>query len=369
VPEGAVPSLPPILHDYASRQDRLRAELERVRASGLLLTPGPNLRYFSGVAIAQSERLLLLVLRLAGGPLLIAPHFERDRVRQELGRGGLLQNMESTVELVTWAESQDPLALVAGILAGGSWLLDPVTPFGTAARLVESGLELRSGEQVCIMLRRKKDAGEIELIRRAQEATRSTLAAVRESLSPGVTESDVVREIQSAFVRRGTEGWALVQFGPTSALPHGEPAGRALTEDCAVLVDLGAIIEGYHADLTRSWWFGGRPPSRYAEVASAVKEAQSRAAGLARAGTAAQELDRTARHHLEARGLGQHFVHRLGHGVGLEIHEPPFLVEGNESPLEPGDVFTIEPGVYLAGEFGVRHEDLWVVGEDGGMRL
>ena len=328
--------------------------------SGVVLTPGPNLLYLTGLADQPSERLLALLLPTAGEPVLVAPLFERERLAAEVG---------IPVEIVTWSESEDPFRMAAPRTPGSRWLLDPWASFWVAARFEDAGVRFRSAGSLCSALRRSKEPQEVELLARAQRLTRDTLASLPHLLSPGITEREVAEEIQRSFRKAGAEGWALVQFAAGSALPHGEAGARQLVHECAVLVDLGAVVEGYHADLTRSWWFGERPNAQYGRVASAVEQAQAAAAALARPGTPAQELDRGARRYLESRELGQYFVHRLGHGVGLEIHEEPFLVEGNAALLQVGDVFTIEPGVYVPGEFGVRHEDVWMVGREAAVRL
>ena len=340
--------------------ERASEELARLGCGGLALTPGPNLRYFTGISAAPSERLLLLVLPVAGDITLVAPGFERERMQAQA---------RVPLEIAGWAEAEDPFALALRLMDGGSWLLDPEAPFWIAARFAEMGVSFRSAGGLCATLRRRKDPRELELLSRAQSLTRSTLAAVPRRLATGITERELADEIVRSFRAGGADGWALVQFGEGSALPHADPGERRLVEDSAVLVDLGAVVEGYHGDMTRCWWYGARPRSPYGEVAGAVEQAQARAAALARPGVPAAHLDRAAREYLESRGLGRYFTHRLGHGVGLEIHEEPYLREGSDDVLQPGDVFTIEPGAYLPGRFGVRHEDVWIVGEEGGSRL
>jgi Xaa-Pro aminopeptidase len=253
-------------------------------------------------------------------------------------------------------------------LGTGSWLLDPSAPFGVAEELRARGAALASAGGLCAGLRSRKEPLEIEALARAQELARATLATLRSRLDPGTTEREAADWILASFTGAGAGGWALVQFAQGSAVPHGEPGGRRLGPETAVLVDLGAVVEGYHADFTRSWWHGTRRPARHADMAAAVEEAQAAAARIARPGTPAQELDRAARRILGVAGWAERFVHRLGHGVGLEIHEEPYLVEGNGRVLEAGQVVTLEPGAYLPAEFGVRHEDLWVV-EDVPRRL
>ena len=346
--------------DHGRRLERAREELARGGWAGFVLTAGPNLRYLTGIVAAPSERLLALVLPVSNLPLIVAPAFERDRIVAETA---------VPFEIATWGETEDPVAIAGRAVSGGGWLLDPLAPYAIAVRFEERGVRFRSAGPLCSALRRRKEGAEIETLRRAQELTRTALSWTGHRLAPGITEREVTREILRWFDEQGVDGWALVQFGAGSALPHGGAGERHLAEECAVLVDLGAVVDGYHADLTRSWWFGERPPERYAWVRSQVEEAQGRAAALAGPGAIAGELDREARRSLGSAGLAGHFVHRLGHGVGLEIHEDPFLVEGSRMVLAPGDVFTIEPGVYLPGEFGVRLEDVWLVAGEGAEKL
>lgn len=346
--------------DHAGRRERAREALARARARGLIVTPGANLRYLSGVAAGPSERLVAFLLPVRGEPLLVAPAFERDRLEAELAM---------PVELAVWSEGADPFAAAAPALNQDGWLIDPAAPFWVAGGLEERGVRVASGAPICAALRRRKEPEEVERLRRAQALTRGTLAGLTRTLAPKVTERELAWEIIRSFHESGAEGWALVQFGEGSARPHGEPGERPLAEECAVLVDLGAVVDGYHGDLTRAWWFGERPAAGYGRAAGAVERAHSRAAALARAGALAGDLDKEARTALAEEGLAERFLHRLGHGIGLEIHEEPFLVEGSQVALEAGDVFTIEPGVYLPDEFGVRHEDVWWLGDEGAFRL
>ncbi len=354
-PGAGTAVLRPLTFDYAGRLERAREALAREGAAGMLLTPGANLRYASGLALEGSERLVALLVPVATEPLLVAPVFERERV--EAGA-------RIPLGVATWADGEDPFALVRRVLGAGSWLLDPNAPFWVAEGFRVKGVPMRSAGAVCSGFRRRKEPAELAAIAAAQDLTREILMALRTRLEAGVTEREIADWILESFALAGANGWAIVQFGEGSALPHGEPGGRSLGPETAVLVDLGAVVEGYHADLTRAWWHGEDRPARHAEVVAAVEGAQAVAARLARPGTPAQELDRAARRSLEAAGLATRFVHRLGHGLGLEIHEEPYLVEGNGLALEAGEVVTIEPGVYLPGEFGVRHEDVWVVGEE-----
>jgi Xaa-Pro dipeptidase len=180
-----------------------------------------------------------------------------------------------------------------------------------------------------------------------------------------VRDRDVSESISSAFEEAGFRGYALVQFGPLSALPHGAPEGAPLASESAVLIDGGCRVDGYWSDITRTRWFGSAPPAEFLHIVDVVREAQQAAIARAHAGVEAQEVDRAARAVITKAGYGASFTHRLGHGLGMDGHEPIYMVEGNRAPLVPGCVFTAEPGIYLPGRFGVRIEDDVLCGVDG----
>jgi Xaa-Pro aminopeptidase len=346
--------------DHRARLERTREALRRGRAAGAVLVPGPNLRWVSGVTADAGERLLALILPASGTPALLTPGFERGRVEADLA---------IDADVRPWRDGEDAFAAARAAMGPGEWLLDPVAPFRVAGRLHEAGADLRTGERVFAGLRGVKDAAELDALRRAQRLSHETLAEVRTTLEAGVSEREAADRIVAAFAARGAAGWALVQFGESGAVPHAEPGGRRLRGADAVLVDLGAVVDGYHGDLTRSWWHGDGRPGEHARVSSAVEQAQAAAAAEIRPGVAAGDVDRTAREVLAGRGLARWFTHRLGHGLGLEIHEDPYLVEGSRDPLRSGQVVTVEPGAYLPGRWGVRHEDAFVVTDDGARTL
>jgi len=219
---------------------------------------------------------------------------------------------------------------------------------------------------VTARLRSIKTPEEIALIQRAIAITEDSLAATFAQLAAGMTERDVARLLANEMDRRGAPGDGLVQFGPSSALPHGGPAGATLARETVVLIDCGCRVGGYTSDITRTVWFGDHPSPEFKTVYNLVHDAQTAALELGQPlRTQCQEMDRAARRVITEGGFGQLFTHRLGHGIGLDIHEPPYLVEGNETRLEPGMVFTLEPGVYQAGKFGIRIEDDCVMSETG----
>ena len=228
------------------------------------------------------------------------------------------------------------------------------------------GWKFEDATGVTTRLRLIKTPEEIALIRRAIAITEEALAATFAQLAVGMSEQDTARLLAKEMERRGAEGDGLVQFGASSALPHGGPAGATLERESPVLIDCGCRVAGYTSDITRTIWFGEHPTLEFTKVYNLVHDAQTAAIQLGKPlFTPCQEMDRAARRVIAEGGFGPQFTHRLGHGIGLDIHEPPYLVEGNETRLEPGMVFTVEPGIYQPGKFGVRIEDDCVMTESG----
>lgn len=348
------------------RRQRVRAALEERGWDGLLATPGANLAYLTGIADERTERLMCLGVPVSGPSWIVCPAFEADRLSSEA----------PGIEIVPWGETDEPFELVANRLTGrrdGIWAVEPSTAYHDAVRLAEAtpGIDWVDGEELLEPLRRSKDAEEIEALGRAIVAAWEAYDNVIPDLLAGVSEREVAERLAQEFRRRGCEPWSLVQFGPGSAIPHGEPGERTLEPGMAVLIDWGGWKGGFSADLTRSfWWDGGvipaeASPEAYREVLEIVRRAQRAALDLASPGVLCGDMDGAARDVITEAGYGEFFIHRLGHGLGREIHEPPYLVAGSDQPLVPGDVVTIEPGVYLAGRFGVRWEDNILVTEDG----
>jgi Xaa-Pro dipeptidase len=214
-------------------------------------------------------------------------------------------------------------------------------------------------------LRVIKAPEEVALLRRAIAITQDAMAATFAQLAAGASEVEVSQLLSREMEQRGAPGGGLVQFGPSSALPHGGPGGPKLEREMVVLIDCGCRVGGYTSDITRTIWFGDRPSDEFRRVFNVVHDAQTAAMELGRPGTPCEEMDRAARKVITAAGYGPFFTHRLGHGLGMDGHEPEYLVEGNKARLEPGMVFTIEPGIYQLGRFGVRIEDDCVMTEKG----
>jgi Xaa-Pro dipeptidase len=250
-------------------------------------------------------------------------------------------------------------------------LIEPHTEYQTALALGRalSGATLLDGTAAFERLRLHKDADELARIRRAIEVTHDVFDATFAGLRPGVRDREVSQAIADGFRRAGYSGGALVQFGALSALPQGHPHGDVLREGMVVLIDGGCEVDGYWSDITRTRFFGAEPPAEFKRVHAIVHDAQSAAIARVRPGVAAEDIDRAAREVIDKAGFGARFTHRLGHGLGMDGHEPTYLVRGNTQPLEPGFVFTVEPGIYLPDKFGVRIEDDVACGSDGAIVL
>ncbi len=338
--------------ELEARRKRAVRELQDRGLDALVLQPGTNFRYLTGLALERSERLVALVLEADGSTWMVGPAFEEERLAPAVA--GAYR---------AWAETEDPFRLLAGALAGTSSVgLGPTTWFADAERLSAAlgDVHLASAHELLATLRMHKTPFEIRAIREAAEACRQRIAAAWARLRPGATES----EIAGGF---GTgDDTVMVQYGPSSAVPHGDSGDRALEPPTALLTDHWAPLEdGYWGDLTRSTWVGGEPPARYREIWNVVLEAQLAGIEAIRPGATCGQVDAAARTVIERAGYGAYFTHRLGHGLGLDVHEPPYLVGGSDRLLEPGMVVTVEPGIYLPGEFGVRLEEDVVVTESG----
>lgn len=343
---------------FARRIGRLQAELTTRKLDLFVAEPSTNFEYFTGYNPGRSERLILLMVPTVGTPLVVCPAFEVERLKRNTG----------IADVRGWEERDNPWDLVK--TAGralkpahrlGQVAVEPTTSYQSSLRMTNAmgGWRLQNGADVAQRLRIIKAPEEIELIRRAIAITEAAIAATFAQLAPGATERQVADVLAREFTTRGGgEGGGLVQFGPSSALPHGGPGGGTLAKETVVLIDCGCQVGGYRSDITRTIWYGDAPVEEFTKVFNLVHDAQTAAMELGRPlRTQCQEMDRAARAVITQGGYGQFFTHRLGHGLGMDGHEVPYLVEGNETPLEPGMVFTIEPGVYQLGKFGVRIED------------
>jgi Xaa-Pro dipeptidase len=350
--------------------DRLRRAGEIAAEQGtdvLLVTPGTDLRYLVDHAGESHERLTCLVLPAAGHrapPALVVPRLEAP--------GFDLPTLEALgVEVLTWTDGEDPYLLVSD-LAGGPTRM--AVADGMPARHVfglrDAFPDVRQtlAGPVLRELRMRKDAAEVEQLRLAGAAIDRVHARMAEILKPGRTEAQVGADIEAAIVAEGhTEAaFVIVGSGPNGASPHHDVSDRVIEPGDVVVVDIGGpLASGYNSDCTRTYAVGGEPPAPVRETYAVLQEAQERSVRAVRPGVTAESVDEAARAPITEAGLGPRFVHRTGHGIGLDVHEGPTLATTSESVLEPGMLVTVEPGVYLPGVGGVRVEDLLVVTESG----
>src|SRR5256712_8520918 len=351
---------------FARRLDRARGELKARGLDLLIATPSTSYEYLTGYNPGRSERLIALLLPVVGAPAIVCPSFEVERIKRH----------SIVTELHGWEEQEDPHALVRGTVrrlrpgsgaGGGTIALESSTAYQTFLRLGRAlpGWKFVDAGPVTDRLRVIKSPEEVALPRRAIAIPPDAMAPTFAPLAVGTTEVQVAQTLSREMEQRGAPGGGLVQFGSSSALPHGGPAGPKLERETVVLIDCGCRVGGYTSDITRTIWFGDRPSEEFRKVFNVVHDAQTAAVALGRPGTPCEEMDRAARKVITAARYGPFFTHRLGHGLGMDGHEPEYLVEGNTTRLEPGMVVTIEPGIYQLGKFGVRIEDDCVMTERG----
>jgi Xaa-Pro dipeptidase len=338
---------------YRKRLESVRARLDALGADGLFATPSSNLFYLTGIAFDRSERLTALLLFKDRDPLVVCPAFEGDRLR----------GMSAVMDVRTWEETEDPFRLCASFFPAGRGVLavEPSTAFDDVERLIAArpGWNPLSAAPLLTTLRMIKTPEEIAAIRRAIAVALPRFQKAFAALAPGSVEA----EISHAF-----GGENVVQFGPSSALPHGASGPRTLSRGEAVLIDAWDKPEGYYYDITRSTFFGP-PTAEYRKIWEVVLEAQGAAIDRAAPGVPCFEVDLAARRVIEKAGYSEYFTHRLGHGLGIDVHEPPYMVGHDKTVLEPGMTFTSEPGIYLPGRFGVRIEDDILVTDKGAESL
>jgi Xaa-Pro dipeptidase len=364
--------------------DERRAQVEKARQlmaeaklGALVLTPGTSLRYFTAIDWHGGERLFACVVPRRGEPFFVCPYFEEDRAREQIARGPFAG---TTADVRTWHEDESPFALVAGGLrdrglATGTIGIDESAKFVFADGIAAAAPTARvaSGTPVTAGCRMVKDAHELELMALANEATWRVYRAVHGALVPGMTQLDVAALLERAYERVGFPGGASVQTGEYTALPHGSMTPQTIAEGTIVMVDGGCDVEGYKSDITRSFVLG-KASERMNAIFAIVRRAQDAALAAARPDVPLAAIDAAARRVIVDAGYGPgftYFTHRLGHGIGMDGHEWPYLVTNNmfgwerELRAAPGMTFSDEPGIYRRGEFGVRLEDVMAITEDG----
>ena len=352
------------------RLDRARGLLAAKQLDALFLTGGTSLQYFTGISWGLSERLLGLILPHAGRAFVVCPAFERDRALEQIEAGPL----KGTADVMIWEEHEDPYQRIAsglragGIATGRLGIEETVRHvFASGAASALPAMQLASGTPVTAGCRMVKDAHELELMRLASEVTLKAYQAAYLALKDGMTQQEFAALVSRAHERLGFSGGAGVQVGKYSALPHGSATPQVIREGTILLIDGGCSVEGYASDLSRTFVLG-TATGRMKQVFEIEQRAQQAALAAAKPGVECQAVDAAARKVIVDAGFGpdyKYFTHRVGHGIGMDGHEWPYLVRGNTLPLEPGMTFSDEPGIYIPGEFGVRLEDDMVITETG----
>ena len=349
---------------YRDRIRRAAAESAARDIDALLITPSVDYAYLLGYRAPAMERLTCLIVPADGQPSLVVPQLEEPLARHELGALG------DELVIVPWDETEDPFWVVRDLLEGRAMraaVQDQMwARFVLRLRAALDPMELVEAGPAMGGLRRVKTPDEIDRLRLAARAADRAMDEIRSERFAGRTEADVAARIRTLLLEAGheTAEFSIVASGPNSASPHHEPGDRVISGGDAVVLDIGGFRDGYGSDTSRTV-FVGEVPREFALLYDVLEQAQLAACATVAPGVAAQEIDRAARHLIAEGGYGDAFIHRTGHGIGLEIHEEPYIVDGNGEPLLAGNAFSIEPGIYIASQWGARIEDIVVCTEDG----
>ncbi|MDJ0497019.1 MAG: Xaa-Pro peptidase family protein [Acidimicrobiia bacterium] len=349
--------------DYAARMDRARRELAEREVDVLLVSIGSDLPYLTGYTAMPLERLTMAVIPRDGETVLVVPELEAPRV----------EAMPDVFRIQPWGETEDPIAIVAALVGPAQVAMigdHTWSSFLLALQAALSDTVFASARPLTESLRLIKEPAEVDLLRRAGASADTVAGLLAAETFAGRTELEMSRTVGALLESNGTDvaGFAIVASGPNGASPHHEPGDRVIGEGDAIVIDFGGKVGGYCSDTTRMFHVG-EPSPRYHEVHEVVLAAQRAGIAAVRPGATAASIDAAARAVIQAAGYGRYFIHRTGHGIGLDGHEDPYIVAGNERPLEPGMAFSIEPGIYLPGEFGVRIEDIVVCTDEGSERM
>jgi Xaa-Pro dipeptidase len=363
------------LDEREQRIQRARELLAKNKIDALVIATGTSLAYFTGLRWGQSERFFAWVLPAKGNPFIVCPVFEEGRVRERMEAKPATLPQASVTRVYTWNEDQNPYTLLAKALkdsgiSTGKIGVEERTQFAFSDGIAHASTTLTavSGTPITAGCRAVKSPAELALMRLANDVTLKVYEAAWKSAQPGMTNRHISDLISAAYLRTGFPGGASCQVGEYSALPHGSFQPQVIREGEIILLDDGCTVEGYQSDISRSFILG-KATDKQKQVFDIVHKAQSAALAAGRIGTPCHAVDDAARKVITDAGYGpdyKFFTHRLGHGIGMDGHEWPYLVRGNNTPLEAGMTFSDEPGIYITGEFGIRLEDDWVVTPNGG---
>ena len=351
---------------FAERLARAADAAGHAGLDALLIGVGSDLRYLTGYGAMPLERLTVLVVRPGREPVIVVPRLER---------GAAEAGLRTPIGIRTWDETDDPYRLASEGLDGGRVAVSDTMLAMHLLRLqatLGGATSFGSASGVLRELRMVKDDDEITLLRLAAQAADRVVARIAAGRLVGRTEADVSREVRDRLVAEGHEAaqFAIVGSGPNSASPHHDASDRVIRAGEPIVLDIGGTLGGYGSDITRTLWVTGGdaargPDERFRHLFDVLFHAQAAGTAAVRPGTACEAVDAAARRPIDDAGYGAAFFHRTGHGIGLDGHEDPYLVEGNDLPLRTGMAFSVEPGIYLPGEYGARIEDIVVCGPDG----
>ncbi|MFJ8722886.1 M24 family metallopeptidase [Streptomyces sp. NPDC093269] len=363
-PDTAGPA-PFTAEDYAARMRRAAEAADAAGLAGLLIAPGPDLVWLTGYRPVETERLTLLVLRAGQDPVLVVPTLEAPDAAEAAGAPALT--------LRDWTDGKDPYGAAAALLgdrgrygiSDNAWALHLL---GLRERLPDVGHVALT--RALPMLRAVKDAAELDRLAAAGTAADAAYEEILKVAFGGRREREVAEDLAGLLRRFGHAqvDFTIVASGPNGANPHHEAGERVIQRGDMVVLDFGGLKHGYGSDTSRTVHVG-EPTDEERKVHDLVRAAQEAGFRAVGPGAACQDVDRAARAVIDDAGYGAYFIHRTGHGIGVTTHEPPYMIEGEGQPLVPGMCFSVEPGVYLPGRFGVRIEDIVAVTEDGGRRL
>ena len=350
--------------------ERLARAGELVGARGfdaLLVGVGPDMWYLTGYEAMPLERLTMVVVIPGQGARIVVPRLERSAAEAGL---------RTSLPITTWTETEDPFAIVGGWVGSGprrmlvSDRLSAAHLLALQAHLPDAAWTVAS--ELLRELRMRKDEDEIALLTLAAHAADRVVAQIAAGRLVGRTEADVAHEVRERLVAEGHDEahFAIVASGPNSASPHHDASDKIIAAGEPIVIDIGGTVGGYGSDITRTVWVTGGDPAKgpdaeFRQLYDALQDAQSEATGAVRPGVACERIDAVARGIIDGAGYGERFIHRTGHGIGLEGHEEPYLVAGSTEPLARGMAFSVEPGIYLEGRYGARIEDIVVCGDAG----
>jgi Xaa-Pro dipeptidase len=336
---------------HVNRIKRAQALMQLNNIDLLFLEPCTSMFYFSGVKFDLSERLTALIIPQEDNPFILCPAFEEERVRKSTKIG----------EVSVWGETDNPFDVLSDTfseinITSGVMAIEPNVRYFVSAQLKKKfrNFSFTNGSIISDEARMIKTEIELQFIRAATKLTDEKITEAIKDIKAGITELELCKKI----------GDALVQFGENTAIPHANASERKLKEGDVIIIDASHSHKGFLSDLTRMFYFG-KPTDEMYKIHSIVHGAQSAAIDTIKAGMTCESIDKAARSIIEKAGYGEYFIHRVGHSLGMDVHEPPYLVSGNKRRLESGMVFTIEPGIYLPNKFGIRLEDDVVVTDDG----